>query len=191
MYEPSTNYAKLDFKPFDCQEKVNEFLALLKYPEVQAVLELFIDNALAKSELMVLKRISTLEGKLGVSDMGLKDDELTIPEQLNLLASRIDNTVENYKPNLEPLQSAATKTENRAHLLVGKLKSLRGKKHLDSKEIVQFLKYGIEERLRAKEGQNIRQIKKEVLKKAESLFKGEVELNKRNKGRREVRLILS
>jgi len=191
MYEPSTNYAKLDFKPFDCQEKVNEFLALLKYPEVQAVLELFIDNALAKSELMVLKRISTLEGKLGVSDMGLKDDELTIPEQLNLLASRIDNTVENYKPNLEPLQSAATKTENRAHLLVGKLKSLRGKKHLDSKEIVQFLKYGIEERFRAKEGQNIRQIKKEVLKKAESLFKGEVELNKRNKGRREVRLILS
>lgn len=191
MYEPSINYAKLDFKPFDCQEKVNEFLALLKYPEVQAVLELFIDNALAKSELMVLKRISTLEGKLGVSDMGLKDDELTIPEQLNLLASRIDNTVENYKPNLEPLQSAATKTENRAHLLVGKLKSLRGKKHLDSKEIVQFLKYGIEERFRAKDGQNIRQIKKEVLKKAESLFKGEVELNKRNKGRREVRLILS
>jgi len=172
-------------------EKVKEFIALLKNPEVQAVLELFIDNALAKSELMVLKRISTLEGKLGVSDMGLKDDELTIPEQLNLLASRIDNTVENYKPNLEPLQSAATKTESRAHLLVGKLKSLRGKKHLDSKEIVQFLKYGIEERFRAKEGQNIRQIKKEVLKKAESLFKGEVELNKRNKGRREVRLILS
>ena len=172
-------------------EKVKEFIALLKNPEVQAVLELFIDNALAKSELMVLKRISTLESKLGVSDMGLEDDELTIPEQLNLLASRIDNTVENYKPNLEPLQSAATKTENRAHLLVGKLKSLRGKKHLDSKEIVQFLKYGIEERFRAKEGQNIRQIKKEVLKKAESLFKGEVELNKRNKGRREVRLILS
>jgi len=172
-------------------EKVKEFIALLKNPEVQAVLELFIDNALAKSELMVLKRISTLESKLGVSDMGLEDDELTIPEQLNLLASRIDNTVENYKPNLVPLQAAATKTESRAHLLVGKLKSLRGKKHLDSKEIVQFLKYGIEERFRAKEGQNIRQIKKEVLKKAESLFKGEVELNKRNKGRREVRLVLS
>src|SRR5674536_59054 len=81
-------------------EKVKEFIALLKNPEVQAVLELFIDNALAKSELMVLKRISTLEGKLGVSDMGLEDDELTIPEQLNLLASRIDNTVENYKPCL-------------------------------------------------------------------------------------------
>jgi len=89
-------------------EKVKEFIALLKNPEVQAVLELFIDNALAKSELMVLKRISTLESKLGVSDMGLEDDELTIPEQLNLLASRIDNTVENYKPNLVPLQAAAT-----------------------------------------------------------------------------------
>ena len=68
---------------------------------------------------------------------------------------------------------------------------MRSKKHLDSTEIIKFLKYGIEERFRAKDGQNVRQIKKEVLKKAENMFKGEVELNKRKHGRKEVRLILT
>ena len=88
MYKPSTNCATLDFKPFDCKEKVKEFIALLKYPEVQAVLKLFIDNALAKSELMVLKRLATLEARLGLNDME-PEEELTIPAQLNLLASRM------------------------------------------------------------------------------------------------------
>jgi hypothetical protein len=185
----------LDFKVFDCtakEEKVNQFLALLKYPEVKAVLELFIDNALAKSELRVLKRLAALESMLGVNNMDLSEEhELTIPEQLTLLAARVNNTPVVNKPAVEPENSPSTKTENRAYLLVEKLKSLRSKKHLDSTEIIQFLKYGIEERFRAKDGQNVRQIKKEVLKKAENMFNGEVELNKRKQGRREVRLILT
>jgi len=192
----SLNNVSLDFKVFDCtakEEKVNQFLALLKYPEVQAVLELFIDNALAKSELRVLKRLATLESTLGVNNMVdlSEEHELTIPEQLTILADRIDNTQVVNKPAVEPENSPVTKTENRAYLLVEKLKSLRSKKHLDSTEIIQFLKYGIEERFRAKDGQNVRQIKKEVLKKAENMFNGEVELNKRKLGRREVRLILT
>ena len=52
------------------------------------------------------------------------------------------------KPPVEPENSPVTKTENRAYLLVEKLKSLRSKKFLDSREIVQFLKHGIEERYR-------------------------------------------
>ena len=191
----SLNNVSLDFKVFDCtakEEKVNQFLALLKYPEVQAVLELFIDNALAKSELRVLKRLAALESMLGVNNMDLSEEhELTIPEQLTLLAARVNNTPVVNKLAVEPENSPSTKTENRAYLLVEKLKSLRSKKHLDSTEIIQFLKYGIEERFRAKDGQNVRQIKKEVLEKAEIIFKGEVELNKRKQGRREVRLILT
>ena len=188
----SLNNVSLDFKVFDCTEKVKEFIALLKYPEVQAVLELFIDNALAKSELRVLKRLAALESMLGVNNMDLSEEhELTIPEQLTLLAARVNNTPVVNKLAVEPENSPSTKTENRAYLLVEKLKSLRSKKHLDSTEIIQFLKYGIEERFRAKDGQNVRQIKKEVLEKAEIIFKGEVELNKRKQGRREVRLILT
>jgi hypothetical protein len=185
----------LDFKVFDChskEEKINQFLMLLKEPEVLSFFENYIENLLAVSELRVLKRLAALESMLGVNDMDLSEEhELTIPEQLNILAARIDNTPVVIKPAVEPENSHVTKTENRAYLLVEKLKSLRSKKHLDSTEIIQFLKYGIEERFRAKDGQNVRQIKKEVLEKAEIIFKGEVELNKRKHGRKEVRLILT
>ncbi len=185
----------LDFKVFDChskEEKINQFLMLLKEPEVLSFFENYIENLLAVSELRVLKRLAALESMLGVNNMDLSEEhELTIPEQLNILAARIDNTQVVNKPAVEPENSPVTKTENRAYLLVEKLKSLRSKKHLDSTEIIQFLKYGIEERFRAKDGQNVRQIKKEVLEKAEIIFKGEVELNKRKHGRKEVRLILT
>jgi hypothetical protein len=185
----------LDFKVFDCtakEEKVNQFLALLQDPDIKPVLNLYLENFLATSELKILKRLAALEQVLGLNNMDLNDEhELTIPEQLNILAARIDNTQVVIKPAVEPENSPSTKTENRAYLLVEKLKSLRSKKHLDSTEIIQFLKYGIDERFRAKDGQNVRQIKKEVLKKAENMFKGEVELNKRKQGRKEVRLILT
>src|SRR5665647_3822771 len=116
MYEPSTNYATLDFKPFDCQEKVKEFIALLKYSEVQAVLKLFIDNSIVTSDLQILQRLATLEAKLGLNDL-LDSDEPTIPEQLSILAGRID-TQTIREPNLEPVYACATRTESRAHLLV-------------------------------------------------------------------------
>ena len=174
------------------EEKINQFLALIKDPDIQPVFKLIIENVLATSELKILKRLAALEQVLGLNNMDLNDEhELTIPEQLNILAARIDNTQVVNKPAVEPENSPVTKTENRAYLLVEKLKSLRSKKHLDSTEIIHFLKYGIEERFRAKDGQNIRQIKKEVLEKAEIIFKGEVELNKRKHGRKEVRLILT
>src|SRR5674476_765161 len=174
------------------EEKVNQFLALLDDPDIKPVLNLYLENFLATSELKILKRLAALEQVMGLNNMDLSEEhELTIPEQLNILAARIDNTQVVNKPAVEPENSPVTKTENRAYLLVEKLKSLRSKKHLDSTEIIQFLKYGIEERFRAKDGQNVRQIKKEVLKKAENMFKGEVELNKRKQGRKEVRLILT
>jgi hypothetical protein len=59
---------------------------------------------------------------------------------------------------------------------------------LDSKEIVNYLKHGIDEHLRVKEGQNVRQIKKEVLNKVIQLFPN-MFLDKKKQGRREVRLI--
>src|SRR5665647_2598331 len=145
----------LDFKVFDCtakEDKVNQFLALIKDPDIQPVFKLIIENVLATSELKILKRLAALEQVLGLNNMDLNDEhELTIPEQLNILAARIDNTQLVNKPAVEPENSPVTKTENRAYLLVEKLKSLRSKKHLDSTEIIQFLKYGIEERFRAKD----------------------------------------
>src|SRR5664280_2743909 len=184
----------LDFKVFDCtakEEKVNQFLALLHDPDIKSVLNLYLEGFLATSELKILKRLAALEQVLGLNNMDLNDEhELTISEQLNILAARIDNNTQGVnKPAVEPENSPVTKTENRAYLLVEKLKSLRSKKFLDSREILQFLKHGIEEQYRVKEGQNARQAKKECLEKAAELFAC-VSLDKKKHGRREVRLIL-
>ena len=189
----SLNNVRLDFKVFDCtakEDKVNQFLALLQDPDIKPVLNLYLENFLATSELKILKRLAALEQVMGLNSMDLSEEhELTIPEQLNILADRIDNTQVVNKPPVEPEDRPVTKTENRAYLLVEKLKSLRRKKFLDSREIVQFLKHGIEERYRVKEGQNARQAKKECLEKAAELFPY-VSLDKKKHGRREVRLIL-
>src|SRR5674476_664734 len=139
------------------EEKVNQFLALLDDPDIKPVLNLYLEGFLATSELKILKRLAALEQVMGLNNMDLSEEhELTIPEQLNILAARIDNTQVVNKPAVEPENSPVTKTENRAYLLVEKLKSLRSKKFLDSREILQFLKHGIEEQYRVKEGQNAR-----------------------------------
>jgi len=65
---------------------------------------------------------------------------------------------------------------------------LKGKKFLSSKEIVNYLKYEIEDKLKVKEGANVRQTKKEVLEKVIKLFPNTF-LDKKKCGRREVRLI--
>src|SRR5674476_625213 len=75
---------------------VKQFLELIKKPEIKAVLNLIVENILATSELKILKRIAALESKLGLNDLDFEDEdhELTIPEQLSILAERIDNITE-------------------------------------------------------------------------------------------------
>ncbi len=183
----------LDFKVFDCtakEEKVNQFLALLQDPDIKPVFNLYLENFLASSELKILKRLAALEQVLGLNDMDLNDEhELTIPEQLNILAARIDNTRVVSKPPVEHENSPSTKTESRAHLLVAKLKGMRGKSYLSSKEVISFLRQEIDERFRVGDNQNVRQCKKEVLEKAVQLFP-DIRLDKKKHGRKEVRLIL-
>lgn len=181
----SIHHATIDNKSF-VPERVKQLIELLKYPEVQTFLKLFIDNSIVTSDLNILKRLATIENKLGFNDL-LDSDEPTIPEQLSILAGRIAKIVN--EPRCEPENSPTTKTESRAHLLVAKLKGMRGKGFLSSQEIVQFLKHGIEERYKVGDKQNVRQVKKEVLQKIVELFP-DMQLDKKKYGRREVRLIL-
>lgn len=181
----SIHHATIDNKSF-VPERVKQLIELLKYPEVQTFLKLFIDNSIVTSDLNILKRLATIENKLGFNDL-LDSDEPTIPEQLSILADRIAKIVN--EPRCEPENSPTTKTESRAHLLVAKLKGMRGKGFLSSQEIVQFLKHGIEERYKVSDKQNVRQVKKEVLQKIVELFP-DMQLDKKKYGRREVRLIL-
>lgn len=181
----SIHHATIDNKSF-VPERVKQLIELLKYPEVQTFLKLFIDNSIVTSDLNILKRLATIENKLGFNDL-LDSDEPTIPEQLSILADRIAKIVNG--PRCEPENSPTTKTESRAHLHVAKLKGMRGKGFLSSQEIVQFLKHGIEERYKVGDKQNVRQVKKEVLQKIVELFP-DMQLDKKKYGRREVRLIL-
>lgn len=181
----SIHHATIDNKSF-VPERVKQLIELLKYPEIQTFLKLFIDNSIVTSDLNILKRLATIENKLGFNDL-LDSDEPTIPEQLSILADRIAKIVN--EPRCEPENSPTTKTESRAHLLVAKLKGMRGKGFLSSQEIVQFLKHGIEERYKVGDKQNVRQVKKEVLQKIVELFP-DMQLDKKKYGRREVRLIL-
>ena len=183
-------------------EKVNQLLMLMKDPEVQPFfrnyIENIIENVLATSDLCVLKRLAAVETLLGLDDFSAgSDDEhkSTVPEQLSLLAERIDDITELAKRESipEPVPILTTKTEMRAHLLVEHLKNdvqeRSGGKFLSSEEIVSFLRYDVDEPYRVREGQNIRQTKKEVLDKAIKLFPNNVFLSQKSHGRRNVRII--
>jgi hypothetical protein len=179
-------------------EKVNQFLMLIKDPEVQPIFRMYIENILATSELKILKRLAAVETLLGLDDFSAGSDEeheSTVPEQLSLLAERIDDITKLAKRESipEPVPILTTKTEIRAHSLVEHLKNdvqeRSGGKFLSSKEIVSFLKYDVDEPYRVREGQNIRQTKKEVLDKAVKLFPNNVFLSQKSHGRRNVRII--
>jgi hypothetical protein len=179
-------------------EKVHQFLMLIKDPDVQPIFRMYIENILATSELKILKRLAAVETLLGLDDFsagGDEEHELTIPEQLSLLAERIDDITELAKRESipEPVPILTTKTEIRAHLLVEHLKNdgqdRSGDKFLSFEEIVHFLKYDIDEPYRVREDQNVRQTKKEVLDKAIKLFPNSVFLSKKAHGRRKVIII--
>jgi len=177
------------------EENVKQFLELIKKPEIKAVLNLIVENILATSELNVLKRLAALESKLGLngfSDFKDEEHEQTIPEQLSILAERIDAIESN--PISCPIDilelKPTTKTEVRASLLVNYLKDT-GNDHLNSHEIIHFLKSKLPDNCKINENiQNIRKVKQDVLKAAVSMYTN-VLLNKKRSGRREVRLVLN
>jgi hypothetical protein len=115
---------------------------------------MYIKNILATSELNILKPLAATETLFELNDYSNfenEERELTIPEQLSLLAERIDNVTEpvQREPIPESGPILTTKTEIRAHLLVEHLKhnvqERSGGKFLSSEEIVHFLKYEIDE----------------------------------------------
>ena len=63
----SLNNVRLDFKVFDCtakEDKVNQFLALLQDPDIKPVLNLYLENFLATSDLRILKRLDRIEAEI-------------------------------------------------------------------------------------------------------------------------------
>ena len=200
---PSLNNVSLDFKVFDRpskEEKINQFKMLMKDPEVQPFFRNYIENIIATSELNILKRLTALEKLLGTNDLLNfidEDHEQTIPEQLSLLAERIDNITEpvTSQDPIKPVVNTNPKTtlEHKASALVEHLKTnvkpRNGEVFLNTREIIHFLKYEISEEYRIKDIQNPRQVKKAVIERARKLFPDIVTLSQRKHGTKDVRIV--
>jgi len=195
----------LDFIVFDYpskEEKINQFKMLMKDPEVQPFFRNYIENIIATSELKILKRLALLEQKLDLADPDLLDEEeieITIPEQLSLLAERIDNITEPVKTVSQPVTQditviPETKTEIRAYELVKHLqtnvKPRNNEIFMTVRECMNFIQVGIKTEYRVENVKNPRQVKKEVLEKAREMYSDLVSLVPKRNGNKEVRIVL-
>ena len=157
------------------------------------------DYHMATSELRVLKRLSVVETDLGHNDLTDFEEEHvpTIPEQIKTLSDRLEhplsNATDHIKTDVDIIPQ--TITEHRANELITHLKNdiapRNSEVFLTSREIMIFLKDGIKEEYRIKKDVvNLRQTKKDVLKKAVEMFTTSVSLSKKSNGHKEVRIIL-
>src|ERR1035437_3553410 len=76
-------------------KKINQFLTLMKDPDVQPTFRMYIENVLATSELNILKRLKVIEKMLELNDYPIDDDEAenTIPKQISLLSNQIKEVI--------------------------------------------------------------------------------------------------
>ena len=88
-------------------EKINQFLALMKDPDVQPTFRTYIENVLATSELNILKRLTTIEKILELNDYPIEDEEAesTIPKQISLLSNQMKEVIKTNNKQLimEPI----------------------------------------------------------------------------------------
>jgi hypothetical protein len=182
-------------------EKINQFLALMKDPDVQPTFRIYIENVLATSELNILKRLTTIEKILELNDYPIENDEAesTIPKQISLLYNQISEVIKtkNKQTIIEPIPKAIhigmSKTTARAILLFKDVIEVasEGKDQIviGSREIKNYLTNYIEPEYRVGNVSNFRKVKKDVLTTLKRLLPDNVLLDRNKHGRREIRLV--
>jgi len=166
---------------------VQQFIKLLTVPEVKVVFNMMVENAIALSDLKILKRLTALEVHNGLRDPEDENHPITLPEQLLTLTERIDNIKEPTQELVKP----RTTLEQKATELVNHLKAVKPRNKemfLNSEETMHFMKEGLPEPLRMKDIKNPRQFKRDVIQKAKSMFPF-IFLDKKKHGRRDVRIV--
>jgi len=182
-------------------EKINQFLMLMKDPDVQPIFRMYIDNILATSELNILKRLTAIETLLELNDYPIENDEAesTIPKQISLLSNQINEVIKtnNKQSIMEPIPKSIhigmSKTTARAILLFKDVieVAIKGKDQIviGSREIKNYLTNNIQSEYRVGDVSNFRKVKKDVLITLKKLLPDNVLLDKKKHGRREIRLI--
>ena len=182
-------------------EKINQFLALMKDPDVQPTFRIYIENVLATSELNILKRLTTIEKILELNDYPIENDEAesTIPKQISLLSNQINDVIitnnkqSSMKPIPEFIHMGMSKTTARAVLLFKDVieVAIEGKDQIviGSREIKNYLTNNIQSEYRVGDVSNFRKVKKDVLTTLKKLLPDNVLLDRKKYGRREIRLV--
>jgi uncharacterized protein with von Willebrand factor type A (vWA) domain len=186
-------------------EKINQFLMLMKDPDVQPIfrnyIENIIENVLATSDLQVLKRLTTIETVLELNDYPIEGDEAesTIPKQISLLSNQINEVMRtnNKRSIIEPIPESIhigmSKTTARAILLFKDVIEVasEGKDQIviGSREIKNYLTNHIQPEYRVGNVSNFRKVKKDVLTTLKKLLPDNVLLDKKKCGRQEIRLV--
>ena len=184
-------------------EKINQFLMLMKDPDVQPTFRMYIENVLATSELNILKRLKVIETMLELNDYPVDDDESdsTIPKQISLLSNQINEVIKtnNKRSIMEPIPKAIhigmSKTTARAILLFKDVieVAIEGKDQIviESRDIKNYLTNHIEPEYRVGNVSNFRKVKKDVLTTLKKLLPDNILLDKKKYGRREIRLVFA
>jgi hypothetical protein len=184
-------------------EKVNQFLKLMKDPDVQPTFRMYIENILATSELNILKRLKVIETVLELNDYPIEDDEAesTIPKQISLLSNQINDVIitnnkqSSMKPIPELIHLGMSKTTARAVSLYKDVieVAIEGKDQIviGSREIKNYLTNHIEPEYRVGDVNNFRKVKRDVLTTLKKLLPDNVWLDKKKYGRREIRLVFA
>jgi len=186
-------------------EKINQFIMLIKDPEIQPFfrkyIENIIENVLATSELNILKRLKAIETVLGLNDYPLDDNEVesTIPRQIFLLSEQIKELTKtnNKRSIIEPIHKSLhigmSKTTARAVLLYKNVIEVasEGKRQvvIDSREIKDFLTNKIHSEYRVGDVSNFRKVKKDVCTTLKKLLPDNILLDRKKYGRRDIRLV--
>jgi hypothetical protein len=186
-------------------EKINQFLMLIKDPDVQPFfrnyIENLIENVLATSDLQILKRLTTVETLLELNDYPIENDdaESTIPRQISLLSDQIKTIAKtnNNRSIIEPISESVhigmSKTTARAILLFKDVieVAIEGKDQIviGSREIKNYLTNNIQPEYRVVNVSNFRKVKKDVLTTLKKLLPENILLDKKKYGRREIRLV--
>ena len=172
--------------------KVQEFLTLLKDPEVYSVFKGLVTQVLTDPDVLVLKRLTNIERHLGADDDWCVWEDSTkegrevlmpIAEAFDLISGRIEDA---SLPVHKETVFAGNDTEIRAGLLKKKLSECdmrNGKRFMISREVQRFLLSSeVPEKYRVDGGKSsARKAAYDVMNKAYEMYPNDLVLTKNRK----------
>ena len=181
-------------------EEKNEFIelispAIIKNRFFEETVSIIVEKVLLTSELRTIQRIASLENVTGLTDYSDFEEEEdhapTIPEQITVLAEKIENITVTCKPIIEPVIQPEGVADNRAVTIYNEAKKAleTGTSFFGTKQVNHILRNLVPEGFRVKECQNIGQAKKEAFARLDKLFPGMFSFKQKAYGRKDVRLV--